>query len=70
VPNTSITGANRALGFEFARQYLAHGWQVYAACGDPNSATELRQLADEGGDKLLIVALSSSVARWRFSLTL
>ena len=30
-----ITGANRGLGLEFARQYLADGWQVYAACRDP-----------------------------------
>ena len=37
-----ITGANRGLGFEFARQYLANGWNVYAACRDPDSASELR----------------------------
>jgi hypothetical protein len=27
-----ITGANRGLGFEFASQYLAEGWRVFAAC--------------------------------------
>ena len=27
-----ITGANRGLGFEFASQYLAEGWHVFAAC--------------------------------------
>ena len=47
--NTLITGANRGLGFEFARQYLADGWQVYAAYRDPRSASELRRLADKGG---------------------
>ena len=52
-----ITGANRGLGFEFARQYLADGWQVYAACRDPNSASELRRLADASDDKLQILAL-------------
>jgi NAD(P)-dependent dehydrogenase (short-subunit alcohol dehydrogenase family) len=57
MPSAFITGANRGLGFEFARQYLTGGWQVYAACRDPDSATELHRLADAGGDKLLIVAL-------------
>lgn len=30
MPMAIITGANRGLGFEFARQYLADGWQVIA----------------------------------------
>jgi NAD(P)-dependent dehydrogenase (short-subunit alcohol dehydrogenase family) len=54
MPSTLITGANRGLGFEFARQYLADGWQVYAACRDPASASELRRLAE---DKLRILAI-------------
>src|SRR4029450_2917589 len=57
MPSTLITGANRGLGLEFARQYLADGWQVYAACRDPESASELRQLADGSGQKLLIIGL-------------
>jgi NAD(P)-dependent dehydrogenase (short-subunit alcohol dehydrogenase family) len=52
-----ITGANRGIGLEFARQYLAGGWQVYAACRDPDSASELRRLADGSGHKLKVVAL-------------
>ena len=47
MPSALITGANRGLGLEFARQYLADGWQVYAACRDPDSASELRQLAED-----------------------
>ena len=54
MPSTLITGANRGLGFEFARQYLADGWQVYAACRDPASASELRRLAE---DKLRVLAM-------------
>jgi hypothetical protein len=27
-----ITGANRGLGFEYASQYLAEGWCLFAAC--------------------------------------
>jgi NAD(P)-dependent dehydrogenase (short-subunit alcohol dehydrogenase family) len=57
MPSTLITGANRGLGLEFARQYLADGWQVYAACRNPNSAPELRRLAEASGHKLRIVAL-------------
>jgi NAD(P)-dependent dehydrogenase (short-subunit alcohol dehydrogenase family) len=55
--STLITGANRGLGLEFARQYLADGWQVYAACRDPDSASELRRLADASDAKLQILAL-------------
>ena len=50
MPSVLITGANRGLGLEFARQYLADGWQVYAACRDPASASELRQLEDAGDE--------------------
>jgi NAD(P)-dependent dehydrogenase (short-subunit alcohol dehydrogenase family) len=57
MPSALITGANRGLGLEFARQYLADGWQVYAACRDPESASELRRLADGSGQKLLIIGL-------------
>jgi NAD(P)-dependent dehydrogenase (short-subunit alcohol dehydrogenase family) len=57
MPSALITGANRGLGLEFARQYLVDGWQVYATCRDPNSASELRRLADASGHKLRILAL-------------
>lgn len=39
-----ITGANRGLGLEFARQYLADGWHVDACCREPETATELAAL--------------------------
>ena len=57
MPSALITGANRGLGLEFARQYLAEGWQVYAACRDPESASELRRLADGSDHKLHIITL-------------
>jgi len=57
MPSVLITGANRGLGLEFARQYLADGWQVYATCRDPGTASELRQLANVKGDKPRILAL-------------
>jgi NAD(P)-dependent dehydrogenase (short-subunit alcohol dehydrogenase family) len=40
-----ITGANRGLGLEFARQYAAAGWRVFAGCRSPDRADDLRQLA-------------------------
>jgi NAD(P)-dependent dehydrogenase (short-subunit alcohol dehydrogenase family) len=57
MPSALITGANRGLGLEFARQYLADGWQVYASCRDPASAAELRRLAEDSDDELWILAM-------------
>jgi NAD(P)-dependent dehydrogenase (short-subunit alcohol dehydrogenase family) len=57
VPAVLITGANRGLGFEFARQYLADGWSVYAACRKPAAARALNNLAQESAGKLLLVTM-------------
>jgi NAD(P)-dependent dehydrogenase (short-subunit alcohol dehydrogenase family) len=40
-----VTGANRGLGLEFARQLLARGDRLIAACRHPGRATELTALA-------------------------
>jgi NAD(P)-dependent dehydrogenase (short-subunit alcohol dehydrogenase family) len=40
-----ITGSNRGIGFEFARQYAAKGWKVIATCRNPESADDLKALA-------------------------
>jgi NAD(P)-dependent dehydrogenase (short-subunit alcohol dehydrogenase family) len=39
-----ITGANRGLGLEFARQYAKDGWRVIATARVPEKATELHAL--------------------------
>ena len=39
-----ITGANRGLGLEFARQYSAAGWRVIGTARRPDSASELKAL--------------------------
>lgn len=57
MPSALITGANRGLGLEFARQYLTDGWQVYAACRDPDSASELHRLDDASGHQLRLLAM-------------
>jgi NAD(P)-dependent dehydrogenase (short-subunit alcohol dehydrogenase family) len=52
-----ITGANRGLGFEFARQYVTDGWRVFAAYRNPATASELRRLTQDSGGRLNIVAM-------------
>lgn len=44
MPTVVITGANRGLGLEFAKQYQADGWKVMACCRSPETATELGAL--------------------------
>jgi NAD(P)-dependent dehydrogenase (short-subunit alcohol dehydrogenase family) len=58
-----ITGANRGLGFEFARQYAGDGWRVFAACRDPASAGGLQPLAQSTGGKLTTVAMDVTNAQ-------
>jgi NAD(P)-dependent dehydrogenase (short-subunit alcohol dehydrogenase family) len=43
-----ITGANRGLGLELARQYAADGWRVIACCRRPDEAGELQGIGREG----------------------
>jgi len=42
-----VTGANRGIGLEFARQYAADGWTVIACCRKPQLADALRGLVGE-----------------------
>jgi NAD(P)-dependent dehydrogenase (short-subunit alcohol dehydrogenase family) len=42
MPNVLITGANRGIGLEFARQYAADGWDVIATAR--HSSAELASL--------------------------
>ena len=45
-----ITGANRGIGLEFTRQYLAAGDQVIAVCRDPANAKALQVLKSSGAE--------------------
>lgn len=54
-----ITGANRGLGLEHARQLLERGWHVSAAVRNPDAAAELAALA-EGEGKLDIHAYDAA----------
>lgn len=57
MPTTLITGANRGLGLEFARQYLAEGYAVIAACRDPDKAQALQRLERDSKSGLTAVEL-------------
>ncbi len=52
-----VTGANRGLGFELARQCLARGDQVFAGCRQPEQATALHSLATAYEGRLTVLAL-------------
>jgi NAD(P)-dependent dehydrogenase (short-subunit alcohol dehydrogenase family) len=52
-----ITGANRGLGLEFARQYLARGESVFAGCRRPEAARALQELQVIHPQRLTVVAL-------------
>src|SRR5262252_101100 len=45
MPSILITGANRGLGLEFAKQYAQAGYRVFATAREPKRATELQSLA-------------------------
>lgn len=44
-----ITGANRGIGLEFARQYAAEGWEVVATARKPEEAGDLKALGERVG---------------------
>jgi NAD(P)-dependent dehydrogenase (short-subunit alcohol dehydrogenase family) len=44
MPTALITGANRGLGLEFARQYVKDGWRVIATARAPEKASDLHAL--------------------------
>ena len=54
---TLITGANRGIGLELARQYAAAGWRVLACCRNPEKADALNKLAAQHGGQVQIHAL-------------
>ena len=56
-PVVLVTGSNRGLGLEFARQYAAEGWQVFAACRTPDDAGELKKLEAVSGGRVRVLPL-------------
>jgi NAD(P)-dependent dehydrogenase (short-subunit alcohol dehydrogenase family) len=67
-----VTGANRGLGLELARQYATRGWTVIATARIPDAAAELQELAAASGrvtierlDVLDLEAIAALAARYR-----
>jgi len=56
-PVVLVTGANRGLGLEFARQYADDGWQVFAACRTPGEAGELKKLETASGGRVRVLPM-------------
>jgi len=54
---TLITGANRGIGLELARQYAADGWRVLACCRHPDKSEALDKLATQHDGNVLVHAL-------------
>ncbi len=63
-----ITGANRGLGLEFARQLLARGDHVVATARQPGKAGALNELAGEHPGRLHVLPLEVTDARARDEL--
>jgi NAD(P)-dependent dehydrogenase (short-subunit alcohol dehydrogenase family) len=57
MPTMLITGANRGIGLGFVAHYLAQGWQVFAACRQPESAKALHDLRENYPNKLTLIPL-------------
>lgn len=47
MPSVLITGTNRGIGLELARQYVADGWRVFATCRDLMACEALENLEKE-----------------------
>jgi len=62
MPTVLITGANRGLGLEFARQYAKDGWRVIATARTPEQATGLATLGSAAAVHRLDVADLDAVA--------
>ena len=57
---TLITGANRGIGLEFSRQYVAEGWSVLACSRNPGKSDELNRLAAQYPELIKVLALDVS----------
>lgn len=55
-PTVLVTGANRGIGLELARQYAARGWNVMATAREPAKADSLQAIAADH-PRLVIVEL-------------
>lgn len=57
-----VTGANRGIGLELARQFSSAGWQVLAACRKPDEARQLNELAETSNGGITVHRLEVTSA--------
>jgi len=57
MPVVLITGANRGIGLEHARQYAEQGWDVHATARRPESADALLALGNQHPQRISVHAL-------------
>lgn len=57
MPTVLVTGANRGLGLEFARQYAGDGCSVIATARKPKHAEALNELAARSGGRVAVKQL-------------
>ena len=57
MPSILITGVNRGLGFELARQYADDGWRVFGTCRDTAAGKPLLDAVAAAPGKLSLHAL-------------
>lgn len=60
MPTLLLTGSNRGIGLEFAREYAERAWQVVATCRNPGKAVALQELRDQYPDRIHIRELNVS----------
>ena len=60
MPTVLITGCDTGLGVEFARQYAAEGYRVFATCLEPDTADATRAI--KGNVRLLKLDVSDLAA--------
>jgi NAD(P)-dependent dehydrogenase (short-subunit alcohol dehydrogenase family) len=58
-----ITGANRGIGLELARQAVATGETVFACARNPASASALQELAKSAGGRVRVIELDVASER-------
>ena len=56
-----ITGGNRGIGLEFAKQLSKKDWDIYVGCREPKKADKLKKIIPEDNIILLNVKLEDSI---------
>ena len=54
MPTLLITGANRGIGFSLLNHYNNDGWTIHACCRNPDSAAELKAVADAADARITL----------------